>query len=115
MTKSVPNTSPEAVLAAGSLIDVPVNLEQAHAVSARIALYDTAEIPHLGLQAWRIPPVDAWLTTASIIGGELEVHYRYIPDEPFDLAEPLVGLDVIVYDADGGVLSHQDYGLFTDA
>jgi hypothetical protein len=115
MPKRVSNVSPEAVLAAGSLINVPVSIKQARAVSARIAAYDTDELPHLGLHAWRIPAPDSWLTSASLIAGEIEVHYRYIPDEPFDLADPLVGLDVIVCDAGGVVLSHQDYGLFTDA
>lgn len=115
MTNSAPHISPQEVFAAGSLVDVPVSVEQAEAVSARAAAYSGPGSPHLGLYSWRIPSADARMTGASIKTGELEVHFRYLPDQPFDLAHPDTGLEVVVYGRDGVERTAQDHGVRRDA
>jgi hypothetical protein len=115
MTNSTPPVTPAEVLIAGSLNEIPVSIEQAEAVSARAAGYDREDCPYLGLYSWTLPPVERRLTTASVLADELEVHFRYMPDAPFDLGNPVTGLEVVVYDADGRQLSHQDYGVQADA
>lgn len=115
MTHNTPKASPEEVLAAGSLVEVPVTLQQADAVSQRIADYGPPATPGVGLWAWRIPIAADRLTDASLHNSQLEVHFRYLPDQMVDLGDPVVGLEVVVYDDDGTQLSTQDYGLVPDA
>lgn len=115
MTHDAPSASPDEVLAAGSLIEVPVTVAQANAVSCNINERSRATKTRLGLHSWLIPAPEARLTSASIVATQLEVHYLYIPNIAFNLANPPVGLEVVVYDDDGTVLSDQDYGVTADA
>ncbi len=115
MTNSAPHVSPQEVLAAGSLVEVPVSIEQAEAVSSRADTYASPGSGHLALHSWLIPDAGSRLTSAAIETGELEVHFLYIPDQPFDLSRPTTGLEVIVYDRHGVELTRQDYGVNSDA
>lgn len=115
MTNSTPHISPQEVFAAGSLVDVPVSAEQAEAVSARAETFARPASPYLGLYSWRIPSANARMTGASIESGELEVHFLYLPDQPFDFANPDTGLEVVGYDGDGVERTTQDHGVQRDA
>ena len=108
MSASASQTTPEAIFVAGSLIDVPVSIDQAVAVSARIRTSSFVDPYDQSPQTWRIPPVRAWITGASPVTGQLEVHFddtsHTAPDTP---AESTLTRPVVVYDTDGTVLTDQ--------
>lgn len=99
------------VLVAGSLAGATVTPAQTQAIIDTIEHFESPESPCLGLKSWHIAAADEAIADRPRSAGDdeafVEVHFRYIPDH-VEIA-PL-GLDVTLYNRDGGVLESQDFG-----
>ena len=100
----------DEVLVAGSIADVPVTREQAHAIIATIERFESPETPCLGLNAWHIASAAEAMLYRPLLTGDaafVEVHFQYLHD---DLEVTPPGLEVTLFNLDGSVRDSQDFG-----
>jgi len=100
----------DEVLVAGSLAGATVTPAQAQAIVETIKHFECPESPCLGLKSWHIASADEAIADRPRSAGDdafVEVHFRYVPDH-IEVAS--LGLEVTLYNPDGGVLESQDFG-----